>query len=37
MGKPRQFIDELIDSNGPVYFRCHVEATLQQAALEYPI
>jgi hypothetical protein len=28
------FIDTLIDKNGPVYFRCHVDETLQQAALE---
>ena len=30
------FIDEVIDRNGPIYFRCHVDETLQQPALEIP-
>jgi hypothetical protein len=29
-------IDDVIDRNGRVYFRCHVEETLQQRALEMP-
>jgi hypothetical protein len=30
------FSDTLIDRNGPVYFRCHVDETLHHAALEIP-
>jgi len=30
------FVDEMIERNGPVYYRCHVDETLDQAALELP-
>jgi hypothetical protein len=30
------FIDDVIDRNGRVYFRCHVEETLHHRALEIP-
>jgi hypothetical protein len=30
------FIDDVIDRNGSVYFRCHVEETLHHRALEIP-
>ena len=30
------FIDTVIDKKGRVYFRCHVDETLHQAALEIP-
>jgi len=30
------FIDDMIDRNGPVYFRCRVDETLHQPALEIP-
>jgi hypothetical protein len=30
------FIDDRIDRNGRVYFRCHVDETLHQPALEIP-
>jgi len=28
------FIDDMVDRNGPVFFRCHVDETLHQPALE---
>jgi hypothetical protein len=30
------FVDDVVDRNGRIYFRCHVEETLQQMALEIP-
>lgn len=30
------FIDDVIDRNGRVYFRCHVEETLHHRGLEIP-
>jgi len=30
------FIDDVIDRNGRVYFRCHVEETVHLRALEIP-
>jgi hypothetical protein len=30
------FIDDMIDRNGPVYFRGHVDETLNERALEIP-
>jgi hypothetical protein len=30
------FIDDVIERNGAVYFRCHIDETLDQAALEIP-
>lgn len=30
------FIETVIDKNGPIYFRCHVDETLHQAAVEIP-
>jgi hypothetical protein len=36
MGDRCVFIFKVIDRNGPVYFRRHVDETLHQPALEIP-
>jgi hypothetical protein len=30
------FVDDVVDRNGRIYFRCRIEETLQQRALEIP-